>query len=62
MSILLILVLGSYSAYKVDVLLGRKGNQLTYMELKDFYSLDEKFTSKQGLNLAFAIVTPDHLL
>ena len=30
------------------------------MEFKDFYSLEEKFTSAQGMSLAFAIVTGDH--
>ena len=60
LSILLFLVLGSYSAYKVDVLVNKKGDQLTLMEFKEFYSLDETFSSEQGLSLAFAIITGDH--
>ena len=46
LSILLFLVLGSYSAYKVDVLVNKKGDQLTLMEFKEFYSLDETFSSE----------------
>ena len=58
---MLFLVLGGYSAYKVDVLLNKKGNELTLMEFKDFFSLDDKFKGVRGMSLAFAIVTQDHL-
>ena len=59
LSVLLILVLGSYSAYKIDVLINKKDNQFASVEFKDFYSLDDKFTHADGLSLAFAVVTSE---
>ena len=59
LSVLLFLVLGGYLAYKVDILINKKGNELTLMEFKDFYSLEDKFTHADGLSLAFAVVTQE---
>ena len=41
LSVILFLVVGGYLAYKVDILINKKGNELILMEFKDFYSLED---------------------
>ena len=56
LSILLLVLMGGYTAYKFDILINRKSNALTEMELRNFYGDDEKFTSADGLQVAFTVL------
>ena len=53
--------MGSYSTYKFDILVNRKGNELTKTELEDFHPENHSFGNSDGLNFAFGI-TPGKFL
>ena len=56
--LLTVLIVG-YSAYKLDILVNKKGNELTVIQLQDFYSDDETIKYDDGLNFAFGLYTKD---
>ena len=55
LSILLLIALGGYSAYKVEIMINRKSNELTLAELSDFYTDEETLNYEDGLNFAFGL-------
>ena len=55
LSIMLAVILVGYTAQKIDILYGRKGDELQSTELKGAVSYNETLTATDGLSIAFGI-------
>ena len=47
-----------YTYQKVDVLIGRKNENILTAVRKDFFDQSYSFGAKQGLNFALAVIDP----
>ena len=55
MSVLMLVVLIAYSAIKVDILLSKKQVDIISAINEEYFDENLTFSSKQGLNFAFAV-------
>ena len=51
------MIIGGYSAYKLDILINRKGNEMTLIQLPEYYDADESISFDDGFNFAFGLRT-----
>ena len=57
---LLSVIIVGYSAYKFDILIHRKSNELTLIQLPEYYPDDESISFDDGFNFAFGLYTQDN--
>ena len=51
------MIIVGYSAYKLDILIHRKSNELTLIQLPEYYPADESISFDDGFNFAFGLHT-----
>ena len=51
------MIIVGYSAYKLDILIHRKSNELTLIHLPEYYPDDESISFEDGFNFAFGLLT-----
>ena len=57
---LLTVIIVGYSAYKLDILIHRKSNELTLIQLPEYYPDDESISFDDGFNFAFGLYTQEN--